>query len=77
MKNIILKFMINKIRHYNHYQYWKMREVVVNKNNKAPAIIKMIYLYKIKKSDAFNNASMGTHFNYGANFVTPPICLII
>lgn len=36
-------------------------------------IMKYIYLYYIKKCDAFNNASMGTNINKGANFKTKPI----
>ena len=32
----------------------------------------MLMLIYLKRSDAFNNASMGTHMNYGATFSEPP-----
>lgn len=74
--NKLSKYFLNEMmcitQHYNHKKYWKMREIVINPNNKKNKLIKILYLYKIKKSDAFNNASMGTHLNYGAYFKTPP-----
>lgn len=60
------------IQHYNPKKYWKYRERVINPNNKVPLFLKYYYLYKIKKSDAFNNASMGTNINRGAIFLEPP-----
>lgn len=53
--------------HYNEKKYWKYREVIVNpkKGTKLGKIIKLLY---IKKCDAYNNASMGTHLNFGAKF---------
>lgn len=30
------------------------------------------YLFRIKRMDAFNNASMGTDIGFGAHFETPP-----
>lgn len=68
----ILKLFQYKIQHYNPNKYWKYREKVINRNYKNK-ILKYYYLYKIKKSDAFNNASMGTNINVGAFFKTPPI----
>ena len=62
----------NILQHYNHEKYWKIREKVINPSDKTCKIIKLFWLYKIKKSDTFNNASMGTHLNYGAKFATPP-----
>lgn len=32
----------------------------------------IIYLFRIKRMDAFNNASMGTDIGFGAHFETPP-----
>jgi len=64
--------MMSITQHYNHKKYWKMRKIVVDSSNKTPIFIKVFYLYKIKKSDAYNNASMGTHLNYGARFLSPP-----
>lgn len=72
MIKIILNKMMNFTQHYNHSKYWKMRKIVIDKDNKKPILIKLLYLYRIKKSDAFNNASMGTHLNFGAVFLSPP-----
>lgn len=67
------KILLSHIQHYNHEKYWKMRQEVVNPNSKKSKLIRLYYLYKIKKSDAFNNASMGTDLGAGAQFATPPI----
>lgn len=72
MKQFIINHLQYVIQHYNPKKYWKYREKVVNKN-KSNILMKYYYLYKIKKSDAFNNASMGTNINRGAIFKTPPI----
>lgn len=62
----------NKVQHYNPKKYWNYREKVINPDYKNK-LLKYYYLYKIKKSDAFNNSSMGTYINKGAKFKTPPI----
>jgi serine acetyltransferase len=49
-----------------------MRQCVVLPTNKKSKFIKLWYLYKIKKMDAFNNSSFGTDLNQGALFHTPP-----
>lgn len=66
------KFLKNFVQHYNHKTYWKNREKVIDPDCKYPKLYKLWLLFRIKKSDAFNNASMGTHLNYGAKFKTPP-----
>ena len=58
----------DRIQHYNHNKYWKYRAIVVSRVKKYSKIRKIVYLYKIKKMDAYNNASFGTHLNYGAEF---------
>lgn len=50
-----------------------MRQEVVNPNSQKNKLIRLWYLFRIKRSDAFNNASMGTNLNSGAQFETPPI----
>lgn len=60
------------VQRYNHNNYWKMREKVINQNNKCNILLKYFFLYLIKRSDAFNNASFGTRINSGANFKSPP-----
>ena len=59
----------SQLHHYNEHKYWKMRSYVVRE---GVTPLKLLYLYKIKKSDAFNNASMGTDLCFGATFETAP-----
>ena len=70
--NRIVMFFVTRLKHYNHSKYWRMREEVVNPNSKTPKLIRMWYLFRIKRMDAFANASMGTGFGWGAHFETPP-----
>ena len=70
MMNKIIKLIQYKVQHYNPNKYWKYRNKFITTNSK---MLKIYYLYKIKKMDAFNNASMGTNFEKSATFVTPPI----
>lgn len=64
-------FMRSIVQHYNHKKYWKYRTLVINPNVRTK-LINIYRLWYIKRSDAFNNASMGTHLHYGAHFSTPP-----
>ena len=50
-----------------------MRAEVVNPNSKKSKLIRLLYLYRIKKSDAYGNSSMGTNLGSSALFVSPPI----
>jgi len=59
------------VQKYNPKKYWKFRQRVIEKN-KYPILLKYIWLFYIKKCDAFNNASLGTHINYGAHFQSIP-----
>ena len=70
--NSLVKRIMGRVQHYNPDKYWKRREKVVNPNNKTPKLLKMWYLYYIKKCDAFNNASLGTDLNQGAIFESRP-----
>ena len=70
----VLRCLLNRIQHYNHKSYWRMRGYVVDPNKKN-SFLKCLYLYRIKKMDAFNNASMGTDYNGGAKFASPPVLL--
>ena len=59
------------VQHYNHDRYWRYRAVVIDpeKGSKLGDMFRLLY---IKRCDAYNNASMGTHRNFGAQFATPP-----
>ncbi|MBQ7255580.1 MAG: serine acetyltransferase [Oscillospiraceae bacterium] len=55
--------------HYNDTKYWKMREHIV----RHPSGLKSLwYLVRIKRMDAFNNASLGTHLGKCAEFRGKP-----
>lgn len=71
----IVRFFINQATHFNYDSYWKMRNVVIDPQNKIPRIIKLWYLYRIKKCDAFHNASLGTDLHKGAVFRGRPILM--
>lgn len=68
----IVKMIMGHVQHYNPDKYWRRRFIVVNPNNRTPKIIKLYYLYYIKKCDAFNNASLGTDLNQGTVFESQP-----
>lgn len=59
------------VQRYNHEKYWRYRAIVTDplKGSKPGDLFR---LYYIKRADAFNNASMGTHRNCGAKFASPP-----
>lgn len=59
------------VQHYNHERYWKYRSIVIDPA-RGSTLGDLYRLWYIKRSDAFNNASMGTHRNFGAQFQTPP-----
>jgi serine O-acetyltransferase len=59
------------IQHYNHKRYWKVREKVTSNKGKIK-IGNILRLFYVKRSDAFNNATTGAHFGFGAKFTTPP-----
>lgn len=71
-KGTVLTYMLGRMQHYNHKKYWQMRQEVVNPASKKNLLIRLWYLYRIKRSDAFNNASMGTNLGSGAQFAEPP-----
>lgn len=67
------KYLLRFIQHYNHKKYWRRRSIVINPDNKTNIILKLYYLYYIKRTDAYHNCSFGTNLNSGTFFETPPI----
>ncbi len=59
------------VQHYNPKKYWKLRQRIVC-SNKYSKFLKYFWLAYIKRCDAFNNASLGTHIGYGATFDSIP-----
>ena len=70
--NRFVMFFVHHLKHYNHDKYWKMRAEVINPNSSVPKLVRLFWLYRIKRMDAFANASMGTGFGWGAKFDSPP-----
>ena len=67
-KSPIVKKAMGIVQHYDEKRYWKMREKVI----KNKGLISLWYLYRIKRMDAFNNASLGTNIGFGADFAGIP-----
>lgn len=72
-ENSIVRFAMAMVQHYDHQRYWKMRAEVVNAHSRKGKLMRAFYLYRIKRADAFANASMGTDLGSGAFFAAPPI----
>lgn len=75
INNRFTRIILNQIQHYNHKKYWNMRQEVINPKSKVHKIKRLYYLLRIKRMDAFNNASMGTDLGRGAHFETTPILI--
>lgn len=67
------RFIRAKLQHYNEVKYWKYRSDVISCGGRGlkTLICKLKLLY-IKRCDAFNNATLGTHLGYGATFAGIP-----
>ena len=61
--NKLERIVNNHYSHYNHKKYWKMKFKLYDK--KLPEILKIYYLCKLKKMDAFNSASLGNRSGGG------------
>lgn len=71
-KTPIQILLLNYIHGYNHKKYWHRREIVTNPANRTPILLKLYYLFWIKRVDARHHCSFGTNLNSGAMFETPP-----
>ena len=65
------RFFRSVVQRYNYDKYWRYRAIVVDPN-RGSRFGDLFRLYYIKRADAFNNASMGTHRNCGAMFGSAP-----
>lgn len=61
----------SKVQRYDEDKYWRYRQIVIDPS-KGSKLGDLWRLYYIKRADAFNGASMGTHRGFGARFATPP-----
>lgn len=66
------RWLLSIIQHYNPNKYWSRRSIVIDPCNRTPLLIKLYYLYYIKKCDAYHNCSFGTNLHAGSLFSSPP-----
>lgn len=71
--NFFVRKAMAVVQHYDHRRYWEMRKEVVDPHSKKSKLVRLYYLFRIKRSDAFANASMGTDLGAGAQFDAPPV----
>ena len=76
-ETFFVRMIMHLVQHYNHKKYWKMRSIVVNPTSKVPKIIKLWYLFRIKRMDAFNNASTGGSIGGGQYFYLLRFCFTV
>lgn len=72
-KSKVGKYLNDLIKGYNHKKYWKRRSIVIDPKSKKNKILKLYYLWWIKRIDAKFCCSFGTNYNSGSIFETPPI----
>lgn len=58
------------VQHFDPYKYFRLRSKVICSGGVTP--YRLFLLFRIKRMDAFNNASLGTHLGYGARFKGVP-----
>lgn len=68
--NKLEKMLNNYVSKYNDEKYWKMKFAI--QNNEVSNLKKYYYLYKMKKMEGFNNASLGNRINGGSYFEEKP-----
>lgn len=56
------------LNHYNAEYYWRIRTRLVDANDKVPKLLKRCWLFRLKKMESYNNASLGTYIDHGAVF---------
>ena len=65
------RVMRSAVQRYDHEKCWRFRAAVIDPA-RGNGLTDTFRLFYIKRADAFNNASMGTHRNFGARFASPP-----
>ena len=68
---LIGRRLLHLIQHWNPKKYWKRRAYVVNPQ-RGFLLVKVLWLFWIKRIDAYHNCSFGTNINNGARISTPP-----
>lgn len=66
VRNRFVRKVLGHIQHYDEKKYWKLRKKIITNSNGR--LLSLWYLFRVKKMDAFNNASIGINIGYGAEF---------
>lgn len=68
---MLIELVRELVQHYNEKSYWKMRQYVQEHHGRG--IKRLVYAFRIKRMDAFANASTGISLNgASAKFDSPP-----
>lgn len=67
-KNPFVQKVRGIMQHYDEEKYWKLREKIIQNRS----IFAAWHLFRVKRMDAFNNASIGINLGYGATFEGRP-----
>ena len=68
--NRLERMVNNYVSHYNHDKYWKMKEYLCGDSKNK--FLRAFYVYRMRKSEAFNGASLGTRIWGGSSFLSRP-----
>ena len=64
-KNPFIKKILGYIQHYDEKTYWNLRDKIIKKRG----VLRYWHLFRVKRMDAFNNASIGINIGFGAEKV--------
>lgn len=67
------RIMRSWVQHYDEKKYWERRAKATDPDSKLPKLLRLYYLFYVKRCDAFNNASTGAHLGYGTRFAEAPV----
>jgi hypothetical protein len=69
----IIQCLMSIMSGYNHEKYWRRRKIVISPEVRVNPLLKLYYLFYIKKVDYKHCCSFGTSYNAGSQFDTPPV----
>lgn len=73
INNKLGRFILRIVQGYNGTKYWNRRFIVTDPLDKTNIILKLYYLFYIKRTDAKFCCSFGTNLNGGAKFKSRPL----
>lgn len=72
LNNRFGRWILRLVQGYNSKKYWHRRNCVINPDDKTNVIVKLYYLFYIKRTDARFCCSFGTNLHKGAIFKSRP-----